>query len=111
MGDPLFIIFFLFTAVVMTPIFAVFICFLIRCRIDHDGVWLESFVLLKKGVFWNDVTSVNNRLGLFHVVYGKGLGDFCIMPGPLLAKNPEYLKQLIRQYAPADNLVRRKLAP
>jgi hypothetical protein len=108
--DPLLKIFLIVMVVVMPPIFAAFLCLLIRCRFDRDGLRQESFGFFEKNLPWTEATRVQGRmLGLFYVVYGKGLNNFCIVPGPLLLKYPEHLKQLIRQYAPADNIVRRRL--
>jgi hypothetical protein len=111
--DPLLIGFLVVMVIIMTPLFAAVVFFMTGCRISREGLCGATPRLYQRVLRWGDVTVVQKTFilsGPFYVVRGRGLGEFCILPRPFLLKHPDGLKQLIEQYAPADNILRRELA-
>lgn len=109
MGDPLLVGFLVFMFSVMPFIFAICFCFMLRCKIGYDG--LRSPVPFYQRVLrWDDIAVVQGFCSPFYFVRSRAFGGgHCILPRRFLLKRPDSLKELIEQYAPADNIVRKKL--
>jgi hypothetical protein len=111
MHDPLLIGFLVVMVPSMSFVFGACFCFMLRCKISHDGLCPAVPMFYQRVLRWGDVAGVRTTLiGPFHVVRGRALGEFCILPRRFFLKHPESLKQLLQEYAPADNIVRRELA-
>ena len=109
--EPMFIVFMCVVTIVMTPVFAAFTYFSLRCRIGYDGLRPSMPTFYERIIRWNDVTAVRSMIGSpSYLVRGRGLSEFALLPSRFLLKHPDSLRQLIEQYAPADNIVRKKLA-
>jgi hypothetical protein len=109
--DPLLIGFLFVMVTSMSFVFAAFFCFMCRCKISHDGLCPAVPTFYQRVLRWGDVAGVRTMwIGPFHVVKGRGLGEICFLPRRFFLKHPEDLKLLLREYAPADNIVRRELA-
>lgn len=111
MQDPLFKGFLVVMIIVMSPVFAAGICFMLRCKISHEGLRPAVPTLYQWVLRWEDVSGIRKVLaGPFITIKGRHFNEFCILPRPFLLKHPESLKQLIEQYAPEENILRKKLA-
>jgi len=114
MRDPLLVGFLVLMVTGMAAVFAAVFCFMLRCKIDSEGLWSAVPTFYQRVLRWDDVTAVRRSSvfvrGPFYLVQGRALGEFCLLPRPFLLKHPERLKQLIQEYAPADNIVRKELA-
>ena len=108
--DPLFVVFFVVMVVGMTFVFAVCLCFMLRCKISHDGLCPAVPTFYQQVLRWEDISVVRGFASPFYVVRRSAFGPFCILPRRFFLKRPDSLKQLLEQYAPADNIVRKKLA-
>jgi hypothetical protein len=115
MQDPLLRGFLVVMVVGITAVCPPLVCVMLRCKINHEGLW-PAMPVGYQGVFrWDDMTAVDDGFnsvfvrGPFYLVRGRKLGEFCLLPRAGLLKDPDSLKRLIDQYAPADNIVRRKL--
>lgn len=109
--EPIFIAFMCVITVVMTPVFAAFTYFSLRCRIGYDGLRPSVPTFYERLIRWSDITAVHRIIGSpSYAVRGRGMSDFALLPTRFLLKRPDSLRQLIEQYAPADNIVRKTLA-
>jgi hypothetical protein len=112
--DPLLIVVLVVMGIGMPPVFTAVICFMLRCKINSEGLWPAVPTFYQHVLRWDDMTAVRSTSvfvrGPFYLVKGRGLGEFCLLPRPFLLKRPDSLKQLIEQYAPEGNIVRRELA-
>jgi|GEM_PF-7088384 len=100
---------FLILIVVSMPfVFAAFCCFLGRCNVEEEGLRGAVPWAYKRVLRWEEIERV--RLNFpFYTVTGRGFGNFCVLPHRLLLKQPERMNQLIRKFAPKDNLLRAQL--
>lgn len=107
------IVFLVILALVVTPVFAAFSLFMLGCRVSAAGLRPAAPSFYQRVLRWEDIETVNKSFGSpFYVAKSRGLfGGFCILPGRFLLKDPESLRNLIERYAPADNIVRKTLAP
>ncbi len=108
--DPLFSVF----LVVMVPVtsfaFASCFYFMLQCKIGRDGLRPALPTFYQRVLRWEDITYVRGFGSPFYYV-GSGLfGGRCLLPRRFLLKRPDHLKEFIERYAPADNIVRKKLA-
>jgi hypothetical protein len=111
LDDPLLVAVLVFMFTSMPIVFAVCMCLMLRCKIGRDGLRPAVPTFYQRVLRWEDVAGVYTMpVGLFHVIVGRDLGAFCVLPRRFFLKRPQSLKQLIEQYAPADNIVRRRLA-
>lgn len=111
LNDPLLVVVLVFMFTSMPIVFAVCICFMLRCKIGHDDLRPAVPTLYQRVLRWEDIAGVHTMpVGLFHMVWVRDLGVSCILPRRFFLKRPQSLKQLIEHYAPADNIVRKKLA-
>ena len=110
-NEPLVIIFISVVAVVVTPLFAIFTYFSLRCRIGREGLRPAVPMFYERLIRWSDVTAIRKTIGSpIYIVKGREVSEFALLPGRLLLKRPDSLRQLIEHYAPADNIVHKKLA-
>jgi hypothetical protein len=95
----------------MTFVFAACLCFLLRCKIGYDGLRSPVPTFYQRVLRWEDIAIVRGFGIPFYFVRGRafGAGGHCILPCPFLLKRPDSLRKLIEQYAPADNILRKKL--
>jgi hypothetical protein len=110
MTDPLLIGFLVVMVTGMTFVFAGCICFMLRCKIGRDGLRSAVPTFYQRVLRWEDISDVRGFASPFYVVKSSTFGPFCILPRRFLLKRPDSLREFIDQYAPADNIVRRKLA-
>ena len=112
MHDPTLIIFPAVMVLVMTPAFAACFVFMLSCKISREGLRPAAPTLYQIVLRWEDIVTVRKAIGSpIYVARGPRLfGVFCILPTRFLLKNPDSLRELIDRYAPADNIVRKKLA-
>lgn len=110
MTDPLLIGFLAVMVPVMTFVFAGCTCFMLRCKIGYDGLRPAVPTFYQRVLRWEDISSVRGSAGPFYVVRCRAFGGQCILPRRFLLKRPDSLKEFIDQYAPLDNIVRKKLA-
>ena len=108
--DPLLTGFLVGMFLVATPAFALAMCLMFRCRISSEGLCPGVPALFKVTLRWEEIASVRSKRmmlipGVCYVVRGNLFFMFPVA-GPFLAKDPERLKQLVRQYAPAGNIFR-----
>jgi len=111
MRDPLLIGFLIVMTLGMTFGFAMCFYFMFRCRISRAGLCPAVPTFYQSVLRWEDIVAVRTTSsgGLFYVIRGRGIGEFRVLPRRFLLKDPESLDRLIGQYAPAENIVRRKL--
>jgi hypothetical protein len=110
MKDPLFIGFLVCVVTVMTFTFAGCLCFMLRCKIDQDGLRSAVPTFYQTLLRWEEVKVVSTYGAPFYVFSSGGLGGYCILPRRFLLKRPEILKQFVEQYAPKDNIIRKMYA-
>jgi hypothetical protein len=112
MTDPLLIGFLIFMVIGSTFIFAAVVCFVLRCKISREGLCPAVPTFYQRVLRWEDIKIVRGFGSPFYFVFVK-IGDFgysnILLPRRFLLKRPESLNELIEQYAPADNIVRKKL--
>ena len=91
-------------------VFAGCLCFMLRCKIGHDGLRSAVPTLYQRLLRWEDVAVVRGFGSPFYFIRGRAFGGgHCILPRRFLLKRPDSFRELIDQYAPADNIVRKKL--
>ena len=110
MTEPLLIGFFVFMVTAMTFGFAGCICFLLRCKIGQDGIRPALPTFYHRVLRWEDISSVQGFASPFYIVRYRAFGGKCLLPRRFLLKRPDCLREYINQYAPTDNIVRKKLA-
>jgi len=110
LDDPLLVIVLILMFTVMPFVFAVCICFMLRSKISHEGLCSAVPTFYQQVLRWEDVAVVRGIGSPFYLVKGRAFGASAILPHRFLLKRPSSLKELIEQYAPADNIVRKKLA-
>lgn len=108
--DPLLVGFLIVMFTSMPIVFAACLCFMLRCKIGHDGLRPAVPTFYQKVLRWEDIAFVQGFGSPFYFVWSRAFGSHCILPRRFLLKRPDSLKELIEQYAPADNIVRKKLA-
>lgn len=111
MHDPLLVGFLVVMVSGMTCVFAFSFCFMFRLKISHEGLRPAVPTFYQWVLRWEDIVDVRRARngGMFYVVRGRRLGEFCILPPRFFLKDPQSLRRLIEQYAPADNIVRKEL--
>lgn len=109
-SDPLLIGFLIFMGIVMPFVFAGCLCFMLRCKIGHDGLRPAVPTLYQRVLRWEDITVVWGFGSPFYSVRCGFFGGQCLLPRAFLLKRPDSLREFIKQYAPEDNIVRKKLA-
>ena len=109
-SDPLLIGFLIFMGIVMPFIFAGCLCFMLRCKIGRDGLRPAVPTLYQRVLRWEDIAAVWGFGSPFYAVRCRAFGGQCLLPRPFLLKRPDSLREFIKQYAPEDNIVRKKLA-
>lgn len=109
MRDPLLIAFIIIMVPGTAVVFAAGLCFMLRCKISRQGLCPAVPSFYQRVIPWDEITSIRGFASPFHVLKTSAFGPFCILPRRFLLKRPESLKQLLEQYAPADNIVRNKL--
>jgi hypothetical protein len=110
MTDPLLIGFLVVMVTGMTFVFAGCMCFTLRCRIGYDGLRPAVPTFYQRVLRWEDISVVQGFASPFYFVRGRNFGGHCMLPRRFLLKRPDCLREFIDQYAPADNIVRKKLA-
>jgi hypothetical protein len=111
MTDPMLIVFLVVMVTGMTFVFAGCMCFMLRCKIGHDGLCPAAPTFYRRVIRWEDISVVKGGFAsLVYVVRCSTFGPFCVLPRRFLLKRPDSLKEFINQYAPADNIIRKKLA-
>jgi hypothetical protein len=110
MTDPLLIGFLAVMIPVMTFVFAGCMCFMLRCKIGPDGLRHAVPTFYQRVFRWEDISSVRGFVSPYYVVRCRAFGGQCILPRRFLLKRPDSLKDFLDQYAPIDNIVRKKLA-
>lgn len=110
MTDPLLIGFLVVLFPVMTLVFAGVMCFMLRCQIGHDGLRPAVPIFYQKVMRWEDIAAVHGFACPFYIIRCRGFGGQCMLPRRFLLKRPDRLRELIEQYAPMDNILRKKLA-
>ncbi|HEY1788366.1 MAG TPA: hypothetical protein VGJ73_09435 [Verrucomicrobiae bacterium] len=110
MTDPLLIGFLAVMVPVMAFVFAGCMCFMLRCKIGYDGLRPAAPTFYQRVLRWEDISSVRGFVSPFYVVRCRAFGGQCVLPRRFLLKRPDSLKEYIDQYAPIDNVVRKKLA-
>ena len=109
-GEPLLIGFLVVMITGMTFVFAACMCFMLRIKIGYDGLRSAVPTFYQRVLRWEDISVVQGFGVPFYFVRSRTLGGgHCILPGRFLLKRPASLKELIEQYAPTDNIVRKKL--
>ncbi|HZQ48344.1 MAG TPA: hypothetical protein VFC07_15110 [Verrucomicrobiae bacterium] len=109
MTDPLLIGFLVVMITGTTFVFAGCLCFMLRCKIGRDGLRSAVPTFYQRVLRWEDISVVRSFASPFYVVRCSAFGPFCILPRRFLLKRPDSLREFIDQYAPADNIVRKKL--
>jgi len=109
MNDPLLIGFLAVMVPVMTFAFAGCMCFMLRCKIGHDGLRPAVPTFYQRVLRWEDISSVKGFLP-FYVIRCGTFGGQCVLPRRFLLKRPDSLDEFVAKYAPIDNIVRKKLA-
>lgn len=111
MRDPL-LVGFLIVMFAVTPfIFAFCFCFMLRCKIGRDGLRPAVPTFYQRVLRWEDITVMQGFCSPFYFVRSGALGGgHCILPRRFLLKRPESLRELIKQYAPENNIIRKTLA-
>jgi len=109
-SDPLLIGFLIFMGIVMPFLFAGFLCFMLRCKIGYDGLRPAVPTFYQRVLRWEDISAVWGFGSPFYSVRCRAFGGQCLLPRRFLLKCPGNLREFIDQYAPADNIVRKKLA-
>ena len=109
-SDPLFNGSLLVMAVFMTFVFAGCLCFVLRCKIGCDGLRSAVPTFYQYVLRWEDIAVVRGFVTPFYVVKSSAFGPMCILPRRFLLKRPDSLREAIDQYAPAENILRKKLA-
>ena len=109
-SDPLFIGFLIFMGIVMPFVFAGCICFMLRCKICQEGLRPAVPTFYQRVLRWEDIALVYGFGSPFYFVWCRAFGGHCILPRRFLLKRPDSLKEFIEKYAPADSIIRRKLA-
>lgn len=94
--------------VIMTPVFTGCFYFMLRSKINHEGLRSAVPWGFTRVLRWEDIIYVRGNWP-FYVVRGRKLEDICLLPYGLFLKQPRRLSQLIEQYAPEDNILRRRL--
>jgi len=110
MSDPLLIGFLVVMVTGMTFVFAGCMCFMLRCKIGQDGLRPAVPTFFQRVLRWEDISSVQGFASPFYFVRCRAFGGQCMLPRRFLLKRPDSLREFIDQYAPADNIVRKKLA-
>jgi hypothetical protein len=113
MSDPLLVGFLVVMVIGMSFVFAACLCFQLRCKIGLDGLRSPLPMFYQRVLRWEDIAIVQGFCSPFYFISGRNFlgGSQCVVPRPFLLKRPDSLRELIEQYAPADNIVRKKLAP
>ncbi|MGO8766330.1 MAG: hypothetical protein ACLQSR_14485 [Limisphaerales bacterium] len=109
-ADPLLTSCFVVMVIGMTFVFAGCLCFMLRCKIGRDGLRSAVPTFYQRVLRWEDISIVRGFASPFYVVRCSSFGPFCILPRRFLLKRPDSLREFIDQYAPAENIVRKKLA-
>jgi len=109
-SDPLLIGFLIFMGIVMPFLFAGGLCFMLRCKIGHDGLRPAVPTFYQRVLRWEDISAVWGFGSPFYSVRCRAFGGQCLLPRSFLLKRPDSLREFIQQYAPEDNIVRKKLA-
>jgi hypothetical protein len=109
MTDPLLIGFLVVMVTGMTFVFAGCLCFMLRCKVGHDGLRPAVPTFYQRVIRWEDISVVRGFASPFYFVRCRDFGGQCMLPRQFLFKKPNSLRELIDQYAPADNIVRKKL--
>jgi len=107
--DPLFIGFVIVIGVVMPFVFAGCLCFMLRCKIGHDGLRPAVPTFYQWVLRWEDISYISRLNWPFYSIRCRGLSRQCLLPRPFLLKRPDTLRKCVRQYAPPDNIVRQTL--
>ena len=110
MTDPLLVGFLAVMVTVMPFIFAGCLCFMLRCKIGRDGLRPAVPTFYQRVLRWEDIAMVQGFASPFYFIRCRAFGGHCLLPRQFLLKRPANLRDLIDQYAPADNIVRQKLA-
>lgn len=110
MSDPLLVGFLVVVVTGMTFAFAASLCFMLRCKIGHDGLRSAVPTLYQQVLRWEDIAVVRGVGCPFYFVRGRAFKGHCVLPRRFLLKRPDSLRKVIEQYAPADNILRKKLA-
>jgi hypothetical protein len=110
-SNPLLVGFLVVMFSVMPFVFAACLCFMLRSKIGHDGLRAAVPTFYQRVLRWEDIAVVQGFCSPFYFVRGRAFGGgHCILPRRFLLKRPDSLRELIEQYAPANNIVRKKLA-
>ena len=109
-SDPLLIGFLIFMGIVMPFVFAGCLCFMLRCKIGRDGLRPAVPTFYQRVLRWEDISAVWGFGSPFYSVRCRAFGGQCLLPRSFLLKRPDSLREFIKQYAPEDNIVRKKLA-
>ena len=109
-SDPLLIGFLIFMGIVMPFVFAGGLCFMLRCKIGRDGLRPAVPTFYQRVLRWEDISAVWGFGSPFYSVRCRAFGGQCLLPRSFLLKRPDSLREFIKQYAPEDNIVRKKLS-
>ena len=108
--DPLLIGFLIFMGIVMPFVFAGGLCFMLRCKIGRDGLRPAVPAFYQRVLRWEDISAVWGFGTPFYSVRCRAFGGQCLLPRAFLLKRPDSLREINEQYAPPDNIVRKKLS-
>lgn len=108
--DPVLIIFLIFMGIVMPFVFAGCLCFMLRCKIGHDGLRPAVPTFYQLVIRWEDISFISGIAAPYYSIRCRGNGTRCLLPRPFLLKRPDSLRELIIQYVPENNIVRKTLA-
>jgi hypothetical protein len=108
--DPLLIGFLVFMGMVMPFVFAGCLCLMLRCKIGNEGLRPAVPTFYQRVLRWEDITVVRGFGSPFYSVRCRAFGGQCLLPRAFLLKRPDSLRELIKRYAPEENIVRKTLA-
>lgn len=109
MNDPLLVGLLICMGIIMPFVFAGCLFFMLRCKIGRDGLRPAIPTFYQRVLRWEDISSVRGFVSPFYSVKGRAFAGQCLLPRPFLLKRPDSLRELIGQYAPQGNIVRRRL--
>lgn len=110
LDDPLLIGMLVFMSVVMPFVFAGGMCFMLRCKMDPEGLRPAVPTFYQRLIRWEDISSVSGISFPFYLVWSRGFAGRCLLPRPWLLKNPGECSRYLAQHAPVDSLLRQRFA-
>ena len=108
-GNPFFVGFFLLLFIVTLPLFGLGMCFMLRSRIDSEGIWPMCPGFGVRCFKWEQIRSIFKPIGFpFYCVNAWNIfsGSF-VLAGRFLLKDPEQLTQALDEFAPENHILRK----